>query len=217
MPAARPSCLILAEPPSAFIPLGGISMLERLLRVLQRLDFREAMILSGSIEEVRTHLAKPSWARAELELRFHKTTTRGLSVAECLDLVPERALIVAADFYCDARLLRAVAERGVTTLLIDSNLPDRVMPAALVDRSWLSQQRGATALTDALVHDAARRTNRNGRRRERAQLRGQSSKKYPAGFSACSFRRIPGNRGKINSRRGAKWDARLSGAGARAG
>ena len=70
MEPPRPQLLILADAPDAFSILFGISLLERLLRVVQRLGFREAIILSNSPEEVSAHLEKTSWARAGVALSF---------------------------------------------------------------------------------------------------------------------------------------------------
>src|SRR6187401_1711517 len=82
MLSARPSCLILADPSWALRPLCGISVLERLLRILQRLGFREAMVFSGSIAPLRETFEQASWARAELALKFHECDAGGVWVAE---------------------------------------------------------------------------------------------------------------------------------------
>ena len=58
MESSRPQLLILADAPDALCILFGISLLERLLRVVQRLGFREAIILSNSPEEVAAHLSE---------------------------------------------------------------------------------------------------------------------------------------------------------------
>src|SRR2546423_12147225 len=75
MESPRPQLLILADAPDAFVELFGVSMLERLLRVLQRLGFREALILSKTPDIIAAHLAKPSWAREEvaLDLRLRES------------------------------------------------------------------------------------------------------------------------------------------------
>ena len=82
MEPSRPQLLILADPPAAFRMLFGISLLERLLRVVQRLGFREAIILSNSPDEVAAHLAKPSWARADVALSFRPRKAGALQVGE---------------------------------------------------------------------------------------------------------------------------------------
>ena len=70
MDSPRPQLLILADAPDALVELHGVSLLERLLRIAQRLGFREAVILSKTSTEIASHLAKPSWARAEVALSF---------------------------------------------------------------------------------------------------------------------------------------------------
>src|SRR5947208_2208455 len=127
MESPRPQLLILADAPDAFVKLFGVSMLERLLRVAQRLGFREALILSKTPEAVAAHLAKPSWARGEVALNFRPRETDPLLIS---DVVPgaERILLVSAGFYYDARLLRALSEKDATTLLIDSAPPPPSIP-----------------------------------------------------------------------------------------
>jgi tetratricopeptide (TPR) repeat protein len=164
MDPSRLQLIILADPPEALRELFGISMLERLLRVGQRLGFREAIIISRSLDEIKTHLAKPSWARAELALSFRPQEAWPLEM-DTIGNSTERVVFVSAGFYYDARLLAALAERTTTTLLVDSAPPEACMAlwkdrsgssaAALVEREWLSRQEHAAALMDQLSSDAA--------------------------------------------------------------
>ena len=57
----RPPLLIVADLPEALTELGGISLLERTRRVALNLGFREAMVLSNSVEAMAEHVAKQSW------------------------------------------------------------------------------------------------------------------------------------------------------------
>jgi phosphatidylglycerophosphate synthase len=147
MDSPRPQLLILADTPGALVELFGISMLERLLRIAQRLGFREALILSKTPDEIAAHVAKPSWARAGVTLDLRPRETEPVLIS---DVAPaaDRILLVAAGFYYDARLLKALAERDATTLLLDSAPPLRSAPlwksggvefrgAALLERGWL--------------------------------------------------------------------------------
>jgi phosphatidylglycerophosphate synthase len=164
MDSSRPQLLILADAPDALCTLFGISLLERLLRTVQRLGFRNAIIISDS-EEVGTHLAAPSWARADVALSFRRKSAKAVSVGE-ISADSERTLVVSAGFYYDARLLKALAEQESTTLLIDSVLPrdcgrlwrsqsDVFGAAVLLDRHWLSRQDQGVSLMDQLSSDAA--------------------------------------------------------------
>src|ERR1041385_1759890 len=163
---SRPQLLILAEAPDAFVELFGISLLERLLRVAQRLGFREALILSKTPDVIEAHLAKPSWARAEVALDFRQREDPLL----ISDVAPgaERVLLLSAGFYYDARLLRALSEKETTTLLVDSAPPQSSIPlwknegadfcgAGLLDREWLAHRRDEISLPDQLSADAATR------------------------------------------------------------
>src|SRR5436853_3170810 len=132
MDSPHPQLLLLADGPDAFCTLFGISLLERLLRVVQRLGFRDAIILSTSPADVAGHLTKPSWARADMALSFRQRNAGTLSVSEAA-FGAERVLIVSAGFYYDARLLRALAEQTATTLLVDSAPPP---DCALLWQNW---------------------------------------------------------------------------------
>jgi phosphatidylglycerophosphate synthase len=132
MDSPHPQLLLLADGPDAFCTLFGISLLERLLRVVQRLGFRDAIILSTSPADVAGHLTKPSWARADVALSFRPRNAGTLSVSEAASGA-ERVLIVSAGFYYDARLLKALAEQTTTTLLVDSAPPP---DCALLWQDW---------------------------------------------------------------------------------
>src|SRR6266404_2775299 len=101
MDLPRPQLLVLADAPDALRILFGISMLERLLRTAQRLGFREALILSNSPDEIEAHLAKPSWARAEVALTFRRCET-GATRVQDVATGAERIFVVSAGFYYDA-------------------------------------------------------------------------------------------------------------------
>ena len=160
MDSPRPQLLILADAPEALVELFGISMLERLLRIAQRLGFREALILSKTPDEIAAHVAKPSWARAEVAVDVRRRETDPVLIN---DVAPgaERVLLVSAGFYYDARLLKALTERPGTTLLVDSAPPPQSVPlwksegaefrgAALLEREWLGRRHYDVSLLDQL-------------------------------------------------------------------
>jgi phosphatidylglycerophosphate synthase len=172
MNSPRLQLLILADPPDALSELFGVSLLERLLRVLQRLGFQSAVVYSDSVELVTDHLSPRSWASSAISLTFAKKTTGPITVGQVLDAgATESGLIflVSAGFYCDARLLRVLMQERATTLLIDSALPsdcarlwNRSRPrqknafgaAAMLETAWLSQRTGNVVLMDELWSDA---------------------------------------------------------------
>jgi hypothetical protein len=184
MESPPPQLLILPEAPDALGELFGISLLERVLRTVQRLGFREAIILSNSIPEVSAHLAHPSWARASVTLGFRQLRGGAAQVSD-VATGADRTLVVSAGFYYDARLLKAMAEQNATTSLVDSAPPrdcallwqncragasparsaasgalalqssSSFLAAALIDRNWLGLQDQAAVLIDALSADAA--------------------------------------------------------------
>ena len=165
METSRPQLLILARAPEALCELFGISLLERLLRIVQRLGFREAIILSESVDQMSAHLAPPSWARADVALSFRQQIAGAARINE-VATGAERTLVVSAGYYYDARLLKTLMEQTATTLLIDSAPPPASVElwighggvfnaAALVDRDWLSRQDHTAGLMDQLSSDAA--------------------------------------------------------------
>jgi hypothetical protein len=165
MEILRPQLLILARAPEAFCEVFGVSLLERLLRTVQRLGFREAIILSESLDQMSAHLAPPSWAREDVALSFRRQIAGAARINE-VATGAERMLVVSAGYYYDARLLKTLAEQTATTLLIDSAPPPASVElwsgyggvfnaAALVDRDWLSRQDHTTGLMDQLSSDAA--------------------------------------------------------------
>ncbi|MFN2621697.1 MAG: CDP-alcohol phosphatidyltransferase family protein [Chthoniobacterales bacterium] len=127
MDSPRPQLLILADAPDALVELYGVSLLERLLRIAQRLGFREAVIVSRTLAEIAPHLAKPSWARAEISLTF-RTREAGPVLIDRLVTGHERTLLVSAGFCFDARLLKTLAEQRTTTMLVDSAPPAESSP-----------------------------------------------------------------------------------------
>src|SRR2546423_11520986 len=58
--------IIIADAPETLTELCGVSLLERLLRILQRLGFRHAIVVSSTPEIVGAELANHSWARENI-------------------------------------------------------------------------------------------------------------------------------------------------------
>ena len=131
-----PALLILADSPDALTDLCGISLLERLRRVVRKLGFSEAMILSNSVEIMARHAVQSSWHRGEVALKFHERKTEEITIGDVLDCIgattlpPDgRVLIVSAGFYYDERLLRVLAEAQSESALIDSDPPSVIAVA----------------------------------------------------------------------------------------
>ena len=100
--------ILIADAPEALTELCGVNLLERLLRILQRLGFRSAIVFSTTPEIIGAELAKRSWARQQITAQLVPTAARPLTAQLVLEQSPsERFLIVPANIYCDARLLAA--------------------------------------------------------------------------------------------------------------
>ncbi|MFN2476813.1 MAG: CDP-alcohol phosphatidyltransferase family protein [Chthoniobacterales bacterium] len=125
--------IVLADAPGALTELCGMSILERLLRTLQRLDVGSVTVVSETPDVIRAAIERPSWARAELSV----------IVRDSLAPVHRRALVVSAAYY-DARLLAALLNQQTTTLLGDHGAH---CGAALIDPSW------SLARPESLFHE----------------------------------------------------------------
>jgi phosphatidylglycerophosphate synthase len=210
----RPPLLIVADSPEALTDLCGISLLERMRRIALQLGFREAMILSNSVKAVATHVANESWRRAHVLLTFRARTGAKVTVGDILDCLPalkvatdERTLIVFADFYCDERLLRSLADSQTDSALIDSDPPSIVAPllqnpdahssdrrlcAALVSREWLSRKNRADTLVEEIASDTiAGRIACVDAARQGAYVARMRRSVRPVFFPAPSLERLP--------------------------
>lgn len=146
--------LIFADAPAALVELCGISMLERMLRTLQRIGICEVTVISATPERIRAHLALPSWARANFAAVVHEQRSDTAYVP-----VRERVLILSGSTLFDARLVSSLLIASRPSLLIDSAPPRELFPllaakpqnavawscgAILTDRRWwegISDQR----------------------------------------------------------------------------
>jgi phosphatidylglycerophosphate synthase len=117
--------ILVADAPEALIELCGVNLLERLLRILQRLGFRRAIVFSSTPEIVGAELAKRSWASEEIIVDLVPRATKPLTAGVVLQQSShDRFLIVPANIYCDARLLAALLANESPAALVDSNPPE---------------------------------------------------------------------------------------------
>jgi phosphatidylglycerophosphate synthase len=105
--------------------LCGVDLLERLLRILQRLGFRRAIVFSTTPKLVAAELAHRSWAREQITVHLVSGAIGPLTPKLVLEQSPsERFLIIPANIYCDARLLAALCAKESSAALVDSNPPE---------------------------------------------------------------------------------------------
>jgi phosphatidylglycerophosphate synthase len=137
--------IIIADAPEALTELCGVNLLERLLRILQRLGFRSAIVFSTTPEIIGAELAKRSWARQQITTQLVPTAAKPVTAHWVLEQgQTTRFLIVPANLYCDRRLLAALSASNSPTILVDSNPPQFVQHViqnpsgpALVTRDFL--------------------------------------------------------------------------------
>lgn len=154
-------CLILADSPGALVELCGISILERLLRTLQRCGITRATVLSSTPRLIAEQLAQPSWPRAQLNLTVRNRPSGPVTVEQIVDVWPELAqklLVLSGNAVFDYRLLPLVADQNSLAVLVDSAVPPRLQPlvsfapntirgklcgAVLLTREWALSQSGS--------------------------------------------------------------------------
>jgi phosphatidylglycerophosphate synthase len=138
--------ILVADAPEALIELCGVNLLERLLRILQRLGFRRAIVFSTTPGILGGELAKRSWARDQITVQLASSAIGPLTPQLILEQSSaDRFLIVPANIYCDARLLAALCAKDSSAALVDSNPPEFAQSLirnpwgpALVTRDFLS-------------------------------------------------------------------------------
>jgi phosphatidylglycerophosphate synthase len=138
--------ILVADAPDALTELCGVNLVERLLRILQRLGFRHAIVFSSTPEIIGAELAKRSWAREQITAQLVPTVAKPVTAHRILEQDQTgRFLIVPANVYCDGRLLAALSARNSPTVLVDSDPPQFVQDViqnssgpALVTRDFLS-------------------------------------------------------------------------------
>jgi 1L-myo-inositol 1-phosphate cytidylyltransferase / CDP-L-myo-inositol myo-inositolphosphotransferase len=117
--------ILIADAPEALIELCGVNLLERLLRILQRLEFRSAIVFSTTPEIVGAELAKRSWAREQVIADLVPRANSPLTAQLLLEQTPsDRFLIVPGNVYCDSRLLATLCAKDSPAALVDSNPPE---------------------------------------------------------------------------------------------
>jgi len=230
-----PPLLIVADSPEALTDLCGISLLERMRRVVLHLGFRRAMILSNSVKAIATHVAKQSWHRSDLSLTFRERRGAKVAVGEIVDSLAAmkvrsdgRIIIVFASFYCDGRLLCSLAQARINSALIDSDPPSIIAPllegsdargrlfcATMLSSEWFSRKNRAAALVQELELDmmAGRIASVDAAQQQtyvESMRRNIRPVLFPAPSPEC---RSPG--GTFAARRDTERCPRFSGAGAR--
>jgi len=117
--------ILIADAPEALIELCGVNLLERLLRILQRLGFRSAIVFSTTPEIIGAELGKDSWARQQIVVDLVPRVNEPLTAQLLVEQIPsDRFLIIPGNIYCDARLLAALCAKQSPAALVDSDPPE---------------------------------------------------------------------------------------------
>jgi phosphatidylglycerophosphate synthase/molybdopterin-guanine dinucleotide biosynthesis protein A len=156
----RHGCIILADSPAALAELCGISLLERLLRTLQRLGLTKTIVLSAAPDLLAQHLANPSLHRAKVAVDLRSHTSGPVAMKQIAEVWPndaERVLVIPGDSVFDPRLLQLLDDQNSTAALVDSAPPPNLQPligstpstiggrvcgAALLSYEWVKSHGG---------------------------------------------------------------------------
>lgn len=150
---------IVAEAPAALVELCGISLLERLLRTLQRVGVPEAVIVSSTTEALEKELARPSRFRSEIAWTLQRRPPGPVTIEEVRGggAEGELLLVLPGDAVWDDRLVSLLITRNEPAMLVDSAPPLTVEPfvsqipvttrgwltgAAVLDHTWMSRENG---------------------------------------------------------------------------
>jgi phosphatidylglycerophosphate synthase len=142
-------CVILANSPGALVELCGISILERLLRTLQRCGVTRGVILSSTPREISDEIARPSPPRAQLKVTIRNRPAGAVTMKEIVDLWPGAAhllLVIRGDTVFDMRLLQLLVRQTGNAALIDSATntnEDILCGAALLQHDWAVSRTGS--------------------------------------------------------------------------
>jgi phosphatidylglycerophosphate synthase len=169
----RHECIILADSPGALVELCGITLLERLLRTLQRCDLNRAIVFSATPELLEQRLARPSPHRAKVALDLRARARGPLTVDQLVKVWPndtEQVLLLRGDSVYDPRLLQWLDARNSAAVLVDSASAtelqallataaqtnrSRLCGAAILSWTWASAQ--GTPLEESLRGDVEAR------------------------------------------------------------
>ena len=149
------ACVILAESPAACMELCGITVLERLLRTLERCGHTRVVILSSTPGAIASR-SRPGFTIDLLPRPAGRAT-----LEQILAVWPESVrdlLILPGDSVFDDRLLRALEQQNASVALVDSGVGTRlqICGPALLSRSWASAEMGP--FDEAIAEAVQKRT-----------------------------------------------------------
>ena len=157
----RHECVIIADSPGALVELCGISILERLLRTLQRCGIKRATVLSSGPKLITESLTKRSWPRAQLDITVRGRPDGPVTVEQIVDVWPDATqllLVLRGDTVFDNRLLHFLSAQSSMAALVDTAVPPWLEPlvasaadmsrgklcgAALLQHEWALAQSGS--------------------------------------------------------------------------
>jgi 1L-myo-inositol 1-phosphate cytidylyltransferase / CDP-L-myo-inositol myo-inositolphosphotransferase len=134
-------CVIIADAPAALVELCGISVIERLLRILQRCQLTRAIILTSTPEILEKHLSTPSPFRTGLSVNLRGRPVGPVTLKQIVDVWPDdvsELLVLPGDAVFDSRLPRLIDDQDSSIALVDSGVSQLLEPlvAAAPNTKW---------------------------------------------------------------------------------
>lgn len=124
----RPRLFISADAPEALVRVCGVTMLDRLLRTLQRAGFDHATVLTTTPGVIERELANPSWARGSIEAETRIWDQSSLMFDRQDNAVDGHGFfLISGGSYFDPRLIDAILACRESTALVDC---DPAQPAS---------------------------------------------------------------------------------------
>jgi phosphatidylglycerophosphate synthase len=154
--------IVAADTSAALVRLNGISVIERLLRTLDRCGIETATIVIGRDEQIGAGLRGSGRHRPRLKVvvRHGSGSLTSAVIAELWPKDVDSVLFTRGDMVFDPRLLQQLLGCAQTTVLVDGAVPDRLRPltgdaadtvkgqfcgAALITREWFHDRAGGAA------------------------------------------------------------------------
>lgn len=121
--------------------LCGISVIERLLRTLQRCQLTRAIILTSTPEILEKHLSTPSPFRTGLSVNLRGRPAGPVTLKQIVDVWPDGVpdlLVLPGDAVFDSRLPHLVDSQNSPAALVDSGVSSslQTLVASAPDTDW---------------------------------------------------------------------------------
>lgn len=127
---------VFSELPKGFVEIGGETLIDRSLRMLQERGIRETWIVAGHLGEAYHDLAQGRTGVRVIDNSAYAETGSMASLALALEQVKEDFLLLESDLYFEGRALDAVLGGAAPDVLLASG------PTGATDEVWVEAPEG---------------------------------------------------------------------------